>query len=124
MNNQEMSEDDAASTTLTKAVVRAAELLQIGPQSLAKIVGTRDADVARLFAGEYRLSRERRDEWNRATQFVRLYRSLNSVFGQDPTARKWLEGTNTALNDKPMNMIQSVDGLAKVLDYLDAHRGV
>ena len=60
-----------------------------------------------------------------AVMFVRLYRSLDAVVGgDDNVARQWLVNPNTALEAAPLELIQSVSGLANVIQYLDARRAV
>ena len=117
------SADDAAAKTLTKAVVRAAALLRISQLSLAKILGVSASTVSRMVAGQYCVSPERSKEWDFAVLFVRMYRSLDAIFGHNDTALQWLAGDNIALSGKPANLIQSTEGLVRVLHYLDAHRG-
>ena len=124
MNQAQTTADpDAAAATLTKAVVRAAGLMGVTQQALARILGVSAATVSRMFSGQYRLARERGKEWELAVLFVRMYRSLDAIFGQGDTARQWLNGENLALLGKPAELIQSAEGLVRVLYYLDAHRG-
>jgi hypothetical protein len=60
-----------------------------------------------------------------ALLFVRLYRSLDAVVGGDETvAADWLTNNNTALNGKPIDLIQTVSGLISVITYLDSRRAV
>lgn len=114
---------EAAAATLTKAVVRAAGLVGISQQGLARILGVSAATVSRMFAGQYLLARERGKEWELAVLFVRMYRSLDAIFGHAETARQWLSGENLGLQGKPLELIQTTEGLVRVLHYLDAHRG-
>lgn len=114
---------DAAAATLTKAVLRAAGLIGVTQQSLARILGVSAATVSRMFSGQYRLARERGKEWELAVLFVRMYRSLDAIFGHADTAQQWLNGDNLGLMGKPIELIQSTEGLVRVLHYLDAHRG-
>jgi len=124
MNRPQSAIDpDAASATLTKAVVRAAELIGINQQILARILGLSPATVSRMFSGQYRLARERGKEWEIAVLFVRMYRSLDAIFGHSDTAQQWLKGDNLGLLGKPVELIQTTEGLVRVLHYLDAHRG-
>ena len=116
-------EPDAAAATLTKAVVRAAGLVGVSQQGLARILGVSAATVSRMFSGQYRLARERGKEWELAVLFVRMYRSLDAIFGDGETARQWLNGDNLGLQGKPAELIQTTEGLVRVLHYLDAHRG-
>ncbi|MDB5842128.1 MAG: hypothetical protein JWQ23_4080 [Herminiimonas sp.] len=112
-----------AAATLTKAVIRASSILQIRQLSLARILGVSAATVSRLHAGNYVLSPERSKEWEFALLFIRLFRSIDSILGHGEAAQKWLSGDNTALNGRPADLIESTEGLVRVLHYLDAHRG-
>ena len=124
MNNAQSTPDtDAAAATLTKAVVRAAGLIGVSQQSLARILGVSAATVSRMFSGQYRLARERGKEWELAVLFVRMYRSLDAIFGHADTAQQWLNGENLGLMGKPVELMQTTEGLVRVLHYLDAHRG-
>ena len=109
--------------TLGKAVTRAAELLGLSQQSLATVLGVSRPTVTRLVHGRYALSRHRAHEWEMATLFVRLFRSLDALVGHGETARAWLAGANTDLGARPLDLILSAEGLVRVLHYLDAHRG-
>jgi uncharacterized protein (DUF2384 family) len=117
------SQNASAAATLTKAVVRAGGILQIRQASVARILGVSPATVSRLYAGNYLLSPERGKEWEFALLFVRLFRSIDAILGHGNSAHKWLAGHNTALNGCPADLIESTEGLVRVLHYLDAHRG-
>lgn len=111
------------SAVLTKAVVRAAERLGITKALLAKILGLSPPTVTRLYSGAYKLD-ERRKEWEFALLFVRVFRSLDSIVGDEQTARRWLNSDNRALNGKPIDLIRRTDGLVRVVQYLDASRAL
>lgn len=111
------------STVLTKAVARAAERLDISRALLAKILGVSPPTVTRLYSGEYKLD-ERRKEWEFALLFVRAFRSLDSIVGNELTARQWLNSENRALNGRPVDLIRQTEGLVRVVHYLDASRGL
>jgi len=115
--------NDAAAQTLTKAVLRAAGHLHISQQALAKILGVSASTVSRMSSGQYRLAPDRNKEWDFAVLFVRMFRSLDAIFGHNDTALQWLAGENLALHGKPAELIQSTEGLVRVLHYLDAYRG-
>ena len=111
------------SAVLTKAVARAAERLGITKALLAKILGLSPPTVTRLYSGAYKLD-ERRTEWEFALLFVRVFRSLDSIVGDEQTARRWLNSDNRALNGKPIDLIRRTDGLVRVVQYLDASRAL
>ena len=111
------------SSVLTKAVARAAERLDISRALLAKILGVSPPTVTRLYSGEYKLD-ERRKEWEFALLFVRVFRSLDSIVGNEQTARKWLNSENRGLNVSPVDLIRQTEGLVRVVHYLDASRGL
>ena len=112
-----------AATTLTKALVRAAGLLQVRQAAIARILGVSGASASRLFSGQYLLSQDRAKEWEFAVLFVRLYRSLDAILGHGDKAKAWLAGENLGLAARPAELIESAEGLVRVLHYLDAHRG-
>lgn len=113
---------DAASV-LSKAVARAAERLGVSRALLAGVLGLSPATVTRLYAGSYRLEQHRK-EWEFALLFVRLFRSLDSIVGDERTARQWLKSDNRGLNGRPLELIRSTEGLVRVVHYLDACRGL
>jgi uncharacterized protein (DUF2384 family) len=116
----------AASETavLTKAVLRAAEHLGMTNKSLATVIGLSQATISRMRSGDYTLQR-RQKPFELAVLFVRFYRSLDAIVGGDQeVARAWLESPNTALDSKPVILIQTVSGLMNALNYLDARRAI
>jgi uncharacterized protein (DUF2384 family) len=113
-----------AGSTLSKAVIRAASLLEISQSTVADILGISSATASRLFAGNYQLQPERRREWELATLFVRLFRSLDAIAGHGAQAQQWLQGPNRAFADQPpIKLLHTTEGLVRVLHYLDATRG-
>lgn len=120
--NRVASKPDA-SLVLTKAVTRAAERLGISRALLAKILGVSPATVTRLYSGDYKLD-ARRKEWEFALLFVRAFRSLDSIVGDEQTARNWLSSDNRALNARPIELLRQTEGLVRVVHYLDASRGL
>ncbi len=113
-----------AAATMSKAVTRAAKHLGISQGALADVLGVSGATASRLFAGTYQLQPQRRREWEFATLFVRLFRSLDAIVGHGPQARQWLQGPNLAFaGERPIEMIRTAEGLVRVLQYLDAARG-
>jgi transcriptional regulator with XRE-family HTH domain len=117
-----LAQGTGTSAVLTKAVARAAERLGISRAALARILGVSPATVTRLFRGEYKLD-ERRKQWEFALLFVRLFRSLDSIVGDEQSARRWLGSDNRVLNARPIDLLHQTEGLVRVVQYLDASRG-
>jgi Protein of unknown function (DUF2384) len=114
--------DPAPDVVLTKALLRAAELLGLSSAVLARILGVSEASVSRLGAGA-RTVEPQSKEGELALLLVRVYRSLDALVGTDAAQRKaWLQGHNRALNGRPVDLIQRTDGLVNVVAYLDAMR--
>ena len=63
-------------------------------------------------------------EWEFGLLFVRLFRSLDSIVGEESTARNWLTSDNRGLNGRPLDLISNTEGLVRVVHYLDASRGL
>lgn len=108
---------------LTKAVARAADRLAISNKRLANIIGVSPSSVTRMHDEQYQLHSGRK-EWELSVLFVRMFRSLDAIAG-DSGSRTWLASENHAFGDrKPIEVIESTEGLVHVCNYLDAHRGV
>jgi len=117
------AERAAEAAVLSRATVRAARLLGLSQRALGGMLGISDATASRLCAGKYVLSRERAKEWELAVLFVRLFRSLDALWGHGEAARAWLASENTALAAAPAALIGTVAGLVRVVTYLDNARG-
>ncbi|GAB1580626.1 antitoxin Xre/MbcA/ParS toxin-binding domain-containing protein [Phyllobacterium phragmitis] len=108
-------------SVVTKALIRAADLLAINGKELALIIGLSEASLSRLRRGSDAALTGK--PYELALLFIRLYRSLDAIMGgDDAAAREWLRADNTALGGKPLERIRTIDGLAHVLAYLDARR--
>ena len=109
-------------SVLTKAVLKAAELLSLPSVSLARILGVSEASVSRLFSGARKIDPESK-EGELALLFVRVYRSLDALVGTDASQRNaWMQSHNRGLNGRPIELIKRAEGLAAVVAYLDAMR--
>jgi len=108
---------------LSKAAVRAAKLLDLTQRDVSATLGVSEATASRLFAGKYLLSPDRAKEWELARLLVRMFRSLDALWGHDETAREWLASPNLALAARPKDLLRSVEGMVRVVSYLDAARG-
>ena len=92
-----ITESPDAAGVLSRAVVRAAHLLQLAQRDVAAILGVSDATASRLFAGRYVLAPERAKEWELARLFLRFYRALDALWGHEASAHAWLSCPNIAL---------------------------
>jgi Protein of unknown function (DUF2384) len=114
----------AAPTVVTKAVVRAAERLDVSNRVLAAVLGVSEATVSRMGAGSYELAAASKP-FELAVLFIRLFRSLDAITGGDgAVARAWLRNDNTVLGATPISLVTSVSGLVNVVGYLDARRAL
>jgi uncharacterized protein (DUF2384 family) len=112
-----------ASATMTDAILRTAHLLVLPLRSLAQILGLPSTLISRMVAGTYELTEGEGEAWQRAILFLRVYCSLEAVFGDPASSRQWLESDNKALSGSPADLICSRGGLERVLQYLDAQLG-
>jgi transcriptional regulator with XRE-family HTH domain len=112
---------DAA--VLSKAVVRVARLLGLSQRDVAAALGISEATTSRLFAGKYLLAPEHAKEWELARLLVRMFRSLDALWGHEDIAHEWLASDNLALAARPKELLRSVEGMVRVVTYLDAARG-
>jgi len=112
----------ADSAIVLKALVRAAERLEVQNKFLARIIGVSEASISRMRKGDYVLEGK---PLELGVLFIRLYRSLDAVVGgDDAVAKAWLRNKNSALKDTPLQLIQTVPGLIDVIQYLDARRAI
>lgn len=103
---------------LTKAVLRAAEKLTLTNTQLAGVLGVSPSTVSRM--REAPLNKPKSTELG--LLFVRVYRSLIGVVDSDRAAAQWMRSHNRHLGGEPAELIQSVTGLFRTLEYLDAMR--
>jgi hypothetical protein len=111
-------------SVVTKAVVRAADRLELSNRVVAGVLGLSEATVSRMTKprASYQLEAGSKP-FELAVLFVRLYRSLDAlVDGDMAAARAWLRNDNTALGATPLSQITTVAGLVNVIGYLDARR--
>jgi len=109
---------------ITKAALRAAELLGLSNKALARIVGLSEASVSRMGSGGYTLTPGDKP-FELAVLFVRFYRGLDAiVHGDDAVARAWMASPNAALGGTPIELVQTLPGLVHAVAYLDARRAL
>jgi uncharacterized protein (DUF2384 family) len=109
------------SGVLTRATLRAAERLELPQRVLCQVLGVSPASLSRLARSRHIDPESKEGEL--AILFVRLYRGLDSlVGGSDEKARAWLAAPNAHLAGVPLDLIQSVQGLVRTTEYVDAMR--
>lgn len=107
---------------LSKALVRAAAELSLSQASLARVLGVSAATVSRLVAGRS-LSPDSK-EGELALLLLRAHRSLLAIVGGNAeAASRWFAAPNRGVGGRPAELVQRVDGLVRVVTYLDAMRG-
>ena len=111
---------DRTAVAVSKAALRASEYLGLKQKEFAQIVGISPTKVSHLWTTNYLLNPSRKSEWENSILFIRLFKSLDAILGEREAARTWLRGENTALGDSPFNLIQSIEGLVHVVNYVGA----
>lgn len=108
---------------LTKSILNLINYYDFTGKDLSEIIGISEASVSRLNQGKKLLSPNTK-EGELALLLVRVYRSLNSLVGNNHTkAKVWLNNHNDYFHQKPIDCMKTVSGLVAVLNYLDAMRG-
>lgn len=111
----------APGAVLAKATLRAAARLELTDRQLAAVIGVSPATLSRLRTG--RAIDPASKEGELALHFVRLFRSLDALFGGDEAkARAWFHAGNRHLGAAPAALVARVQGLLHVVEYLDAMR--
>lgn len=119
-----VGKNHAASVVLTKATLRSAALLGLSNAALARIVGVSESHVSRMAKGERGFEIGTKPA-ELATLLVRMYRSLDALVGNSEQHRRaWMASFNRAFNEAPKDAIQKVEGLVRVVRYLDGARAV
>lgn len=114
----------AAGPVITRAALRAADLLAVSNKVLARIVGLSEATVSRMGGGTYTLTAGQKG-FELAVLFIRFYRALDALTqGDAAVARAWLRSPNVALGGTPLDLIQTLSGLVHAVAYLDARRAL
>lgn len=109
---------------LTKAVIKLAGLLELSRLELSSIIGLSEPTLCRMFTKpDYFIDPESK-EGQLSLLLLRMYRSLDTLLGGNAgQCQIWLRSNNSHLNAVPVTLLQSIEGLIKVIQYLDAMRG-
>ncbi len=102
---------------LAKAAVRAASALGLTREELGRLIGRDRTSISRGIDPESKPG-------ELALYLIRCYRALSVLVGGDEDEmRHWFATENTHTGGVPMEQVQSVQGLVRVMEYLDAIRG-
>jgi transcriptional regulator with XRE-family HTH domain len=113
--------DVDADRVLAKALVNTREQLGLSQQELADIVGVHRTAIPRWAENGLRVGSKSAEL---ALLLIRIYRSLFALFGGDlADMRHFLRTYNHHLQAEPLQMMLQVQGLVRVVEYLDALRG-
>lgn len=108
---------------LSEALINVQINLRLTQKDLSEIIHASPATICRYAKGQ--AINPDSAEGQLAMYFIRIYRSLNALFGGNDTyAREWLINDNLYFNAKPLDLIKDLPGLYEVLVYLDAMRGL
>lgn len=117
------SHPDRKSAVLTKALLNMAKYYHLKGKDLSDIIGMSESSTTRLHQGTKVIYSDSK-EGEIALLLLRLYRSLNTLVGNDnEKARMWLNASNHYFAEKPIDHIKKIQGLIEVVNYLDAMRG-
>ena len=128
---KETSQEDKK-RVLSKALVRAADRLNLTRQELSAIIGPSETSLSRLFNEPKQRAANQPQfyidpnskEGQLAILLLRLYRSLDVLFGgNEKQCQLWLRSDNVHLQGVPIELIKKIEGLIFVIQYLDAMRG-
>lgn len=108
---------------LTKSVLRASRVLGLTEACLASALGIAVADLAHLVQGTRTLDPET-TEGRRALKLVQICIALDCLVGGEPSLiQAWMQSNNESLRAIPLRLIQTSEGLAATLAYLEQTRG-
>jgi transcriptional regulator with XRE-family HTH domain len=126
METATLSKPDAhaAAAVLTKATLRSAAALGLTNAALARVVGLSESTVSRMASGARHLDIGSKPA-ELAALVIRVYRSLDALVGNSERHRRlWMDSYNRAFNAAPREAIGTVEGLARVVAYLDGARAL
>jgi len=114
-----ISDNENKKRILTKAFIRMAEQLHLSRQELSMIMGASESTLSRYFNTVSFLDPESK-EGQLVILLLRAYRGLEILFGGNmQQSQLWLRSNNKHLHEKPIQLIQSIEGLIGVVQYLE-----
>ncbi len=109
------------SQTIMKAFTTACVDLDMSTTDRARMIGVNASTLSRNQQTGFSIDSKTAEL---QLNFIRLYRSLFAVAGGDHDFMKhWFRTKNKALNGVPAELCQSILGLIRTNQYLDAMRG-
>lgn len=109
---------------LSKALIKVGLNLGVKQKELSEMIGISKAEMSRLYNGKIYLTPNTK-EGECALMLIRAYRSLNALLGEDERqCQEWFQNYNAHLQEKPKDLSKKVMGLAEIVVYLDAMRGI
>lgn len=112
-----------AAAVTTKAFLRAGAFLGVPQVGLARVIGVSGPTLSRVAAGGRQIDPDGK-EGELALLFLRAFRSLDALFGGNhDQSRSWFQAPNQHLGGRPIELVQTLPGLVRVVDYLDGMRG-
>ncbi len=103
-------------------MLAAAGRLGVSGGLLAKILRTSDVSVARMQAGAEVLPTGSKSSV-RGELFIQLFHNLDAAMDHlDEASRAWLNTNCLELEGRPINVIQTGEGLMKAVSYLNSKR--
>jgi hypothetical protein len=104
---------------LAKATARSSALLGLSGAALSRVIGLSQPTVCRVLAGSRLLNPDSK-EGELAALLVRVYRSLDTLVGNDDQKRvAWMRSHNAALGGVPADLVEKVEGLVNTASYLE-----
>lgn len=121
--HKQMSAQVDPAAVLTKAALRAADILDVPQRTLAAIIGVSASTISRAAGAGAPLDPHSK-AGELAALWMRVFRSLDAIVGSnDVAARAWLNAPNAAFGGaRPLDRLTSAEGLIHVLHYLDSAR--
>ena len=104
---------------LSRSVLQVAELLGLYRAELARVLGVRCGEIAKLGRGEWLLQRDTQP-WKRGQMLVRLFETLFALHGGNESAmHRWLRVPQDSLEGVPLLLMVDHQAIDEVLGDLE-----
>jgi len=115
--NHAMPVNSDSRHVLSKALLNAGKEMGLSQSDLGQVIGKDRTSLARGIDPQSKSG-------ELALLLIRCYRSLHVLVGGDQgNIKHWMRTENNHTNGIPAEQIKGVQGLNRVLEYLDAMRG-